>query len=80
VTHDREEALTLADRIAVIDAGRVVNTAAGETSIGRHRRSSRDSWAPQRVGYRSGPTDRSPPHARGLPVRAHFTRGANRGS
>jgi len=30
VTHDREEALTLSDRIAVIDAGRVVQTGAPE--------------------------------------------------
>ncbi|MEP7184052.1 MAG: ABC transporter ATP-binding protein [Betaproteobacteria bacterium] len=30
VTHDREEALTLADRIAVIDAGRIVQCAAPE--------------------------------------------------
>jgi ABC-type Fe3+/spermidine/putrescine transport system ATPase subunit len=30
VTHDREEALTLADRIAVIDAGRVVQVGAPE--------------------------------------------------
>src|SRR5262245_27618069 len=30
VTHDREEALTLSDRIAVIDAGRIVQTAAPE--------------------------------------------------
>ena len=30
VTHDREEALTLADRIAVIDAGRVVQIGAPE--------------------------------------------------
>jgi putative spermidine/putrescine transport system ATP-binding protein len=30
VTHDREEALTLADRIAVIDAGRIVQTGAPE--------------------------------------------------
>ena len=30
VTHDREEALTLSDRIAVIDAGRIVQTGAPE--------------------------------------------------
>src|SRR5258705_9277870 len=30
VTHDREEALTLADRIAVIDAGRVVQNGTPE--------------------------------------------------
>ena len=30
VTHDREEALTLADRIAVIDAGRIVQIGAPE--------------------------------------------------
>ena len=30
VTHDREEALTLADRIAVIDAGRIVQLGAPE--------------------------------------------------
>src|SRR5512137_2266851 len=38
VTHDREEALTLADRIAVIDAGRVVQYASPEEVF--HRPSS----------------------------------------
>jgi ABC-type Fe3+/spermidine/putrescine transport system ATPase subunit len=38
VTHDREEALTLADRIAVIDAGRIVQTGAPEEIF--HRPSS----------------------------------------
>jgi putative spermidine/putrescine transport system ATP-binding protein len=38
VTHDREEALTLSDRIAVIDAGRIVQTGAPEEIF--HRPSS----------------------------------------
>jgi len=38
VTHDREEALTLADRIAVIDAGRIVQTGTPEEIF--HRPSS----------------------------------------
>jgi ABC-type Fe3+/spermidine/putrescine transport system ATPase subunit len=38
VTHDREEALTLADRIAVIDAGRIVQIGAPEEIF--HRPSS----------------------------------------
>jgi len=38
VTHDREEALTLADRIAVIDAGHIVQTGAPEEIF--HRPSS----------------------------------------
>jgi len=38
VTHDREEALTLADRIAVIDAGRIVQTGVPEEIF--HRPSS----------------------------------------
>ena len=37
VTHDREEALTLADRIAVIDAGRVVQIGAPEEIFHRPR-------------------------------------------
>ena len=47
VTHDREEALTLADRIAVIDAGRVVQFGPPEEIFhGRDPRSSPASWAP----------------------------------
>ena len=48
VTHDREEALMLADRIAVIDAGRVVQfgRARGRVPSAGLARSSQASWAP----------------------------------
>jgi spermidine/putrescine transport system ATP-binding protein len=47
VTHDQEEALTMSDLIAVMDAGRIVQLAAAprRSTTGRARRSSRTSWA-----------------------------------
>jgi len=47
VTHDREEAMVLADRIAIMDAGRIVQLGSPRTSsTARTRRSPRASWAP----------------------------------
>ena len=63
VTHDREEALTLADRIAVIDAGRIVQIGAPGKKffIAPPRRSSPGSWAPTtRWTYLAQETVRSP--------------------
>ena len=76
VTHDREEALTLADRIAVIDAGRIAQLGTPEEVF--HRPSS-----PFVAGFmgadnavdvvRAGERwTRPPPGAAGAPVRAHF--------
>jgi ABC-type Fe3+/spermidine/putrescine transport system ATPase subunit len=63
VTHDREEALTLADRIAVIDAGRIIQCGSPEEVF--HRPSTafvgRVSWAPTTGSISSSaPTARSP--------------------
>lgn len=76
VTHDREEALTLADRIAVIDAGRIAQLGTPDEVF--HRPSS-----PFVAGFmgadnavdvvRAGERwTRPPPGAAGAPVRAHF--------
>ena len=76
VTHDREEALTLADRIAVIDAGRIAQLGTPDEVF--HRPSS-----PFVAGFMGadnavdvvragGRWTRPPPGAAGAPVRAHF--------
>ena len=76
VTHYREEALTLADRIAVIDAGRIAQLGTPDEVF--HRPSS-----PFVAGFmgadnavdvvRAGERwTRPPPGAAGAPVRAHF--------
>jgi ABC-type Fe3+/spermidine/putrescine transport system ATPase subunit len=80
VTHDREEALTLADRIAVIDAGRIVQCAAPEEVF--HRPTS--AFVAGFMGADNGldlverddgtlvaPRDDAADSA-GKPVRAHF--------
>ena len=78
VTHDREEALTLADRIAVIDAGRIAQygTPRGGLPPARLARSSPASWAPTTGSRsRSATTARSRcrrPRPRARRVRAHF--------
>ena len=47
VTHDREEAMVMADRIAIMDAGRSSSSGRRRTSTtGRPRPSSPPSWAP----------------------------------
>ena len=78
VTHDREEALTLADRIAVLDAGRVEQYGPPEEIFHRpdSPRSSRASWArTTRIALTRGwPTARSSAatRGRGEPLTAHF--------
>ena len=79
VTHDREEALTLADRIAVIDAGRIVAVrhAGGGLPPAGDARSSPASWArttrsmliERADGTLASPATVGRP---GAPVRAHF--------
>ncbi|MEK8227251.1 hypothetical protein NKG05_15945 [Oerskovia sp. M15] len=49
MTHDHDEAFTVADRVAVMDAGRLLQVAAPEVLWReRHRDGSRSSWATRR--------------------------------
>ncbi len=85
VTHDREEALTLADRIAVIDAGRIVQSGTPEDIFhrpasrvrrGLHGRRQRASTVTQpRTRLARGHRGR---RRRRAPVRAHFRSDAAR--
>ena len=65
VTHDREEALTLADRIAVIDGGRVLQYGTPEEVF--HRPAS-----PFVAGFMGADNAIEIPDARGASQRAHF--------
>ena len=46
VTHDQEEALTMSNRVAVFNGGRVEQIGAADIYEHRPRRSSPGSWAP----------------------------------
>src|SRR5437867_306044 len=83
VTHDREEALTLSDRIAVIDAGRIVQTGAPE-EIFHHPSSAFVAGfmgadnSVDLVATDDGAIAASAPGRRGRRVRAHFRSDAAR--
>ena len=87
VTHDREEALTLADRIAVIDAGRVAQIGTPEEIFHRRRVAFvAASWAPttRSTCMRAGNGRQLPRSGVGEPAaaksRAHFRSDAARSS
>src|SRR5438034_8795092 len=83
VTHDREAALTLSDRIAVIDAGRIVQTGAPE-EIFHHPSSAFVAGfmgadnSVDLVATDDGAIAASAPGRRGRRVRAHFRSDAAR--